>query len=185
MQQADVDRQLIAEYVREPNVSPALDRELRELIRGAFHQPQNAFFELRRYAQEMPRHRYLMRSREGRLVAHLAVHDKLIGVGDREVRIGGMAEVCVHESARGLGLVRQLLARAHQRLLEGGVEFGFLFGDVQIYGSSGYRPISVPIRRFDPLQQRFEVSPSEFALQKPLGARAWPAGPIDLRGPLF
>jgi predicted acetyltransferase len=185
MPRADVDAALLPEYVREPDVSAALDRELCELISGAFNQPHNAFFQVRRYAQEMPRHRYLFRSREGRLVAHLAVHDKVLGVAGTDLPIGGMAEVCVHEAARGRGLVRQLLARAHQELQDRAVEFAFLFGDPKIYGSSGYHGVAAPIRHYDPLTRRFEVAPNPLALVKPLGARAWPEGPIDLRGPLF
>jgi predicted N-acetyltransferase YhbS len=185
MPRADADAAFLPEYVREPDVSPELDRELRELISGAFKQPHNAFFQIRRYAQEMPRHRYLFRSRAGRLVAHLAVHDKRLGVADTSVAIGGIAEVCVHEAARGRGLVRQLLTRAHDELRERAVEFAFLFGDPKIYGSSGYHAVAAPIRSHDPVTGRSVVAPNPLALVKPLGARAWPEGPIDLRGPLF
>ncbi len=173
------------EYVREPAVSPALDRELIELISGCFYQPHDAFFKERRYAQELPLHRYLMRSAEGRLVAHLAVHDKVVSVAGVDVRVGGMAEVCVHESARGRGYVRQLLEQAHQGLVDSGVEFAFLFGDSHVYASSGYGPVSATIRRLNHTTQAFEDSPIPAALVKPLAHRAWPEGPVDLRGPLF
>jgi hypothetical protein len=46
-------------YVREPDVSEQLDRELRELISGCFPQPRTPFFRERRYAHEMPLHRDL------------------------------------------------------------------------------------------------------------------------------
>jgi predicted acetyltransferase len=173
------------EYVREPDVSPALDRELIELISGCFNQPHNAFFKERRYAQEMPLHRYLLRSAAGRLVAHAAVHEKVVAVAEADVRIGGIAEVCVHESARGRGHVRVLLEQVHRGLADRGVEFAFLFGDSAIYASSGYRPIPAAIRRFNPATQSVEVAPNPSALVRPLGDRAWPEGPVDLRGPLF
>ena len=70
MPRADVDAAFFPEYVREPDVSTELDGERRELISGAVNQPHNAFPQIRRYAQEMPRHRYSCRSREGRLIAH-------------------------------------------------------------------------------------------------------------------
>jgi predicted acetyltransferase len=178
------DPSLRLEYVREPDVSSALDRELIELISGCFDQPHNAFFKTRRYAQEMPLHRYLLRS-EGQLVAHLAVHEKMITVAGAELLIGGIAEVCVRASARGRGYLRPLLDRAHRDLLERGIEFAFLFGDSNIYGSSGYRQISAPIRRLNQLTKHYEISPSQFALVKSLAARTWPEGQVDLRGPLF
>jgi len=173
------------EYVREPDVSEVLDRELRELISGAFSQPHNAFFKERRYAQEMPRHRFLFRAGDGRLIAHLAVHEKVISVGGASVAIGGVAEVCVHESARGRGYVRQLLEHAHRELLESDIGFAFLFGDGDIYGSSGYRHVLAPIRRLNHLTNEHETSVRQDALVKPLTEMPWPEGPIDLRGPFF
>jgi predicted acetyltransferase len=183
MTRADVSFRF--EYVREPDVGAELDRELIELISGCFDQPHNAFFRERRYAQEMPLHRYLVRSNAGALVAHLAVHEKVVGVADTDVAIGGMAEVCVHQSERGQGHVRRLLERAHQGLRERGIGFAFLFGDSRIYGSSGYRPIMATIRRLNSETGLFEVAHSPFALVRPLGDRSWPDGPVDLRGPLF
>jgi predicted acetyltransferase len=185
MHRADTEPMFRIEHVREPDVSVGLDRELIELISGCFYQPHNAFFKGRRYAQEMPLHRYLVRSAEGRLVAHLAVHDKTVSVAGADVRVGGVAEVCVHESARGRGHVRLLLSEAHRELVENGVDFAFLFGDSKIYGSSGYRPVSATIRRLNHTTQLFEDTQVRAALVKPLAHRAWPEGPVDLRGPLF
>jgi N-acetylglutamate synthase-like GNAT family acetyltransferase len=179
------DSSLRLEYVREPDVSSSLARELIELISGCFNQPHNAFFRERRYAQEMPLHRYLLRSSSGKLVAHLAAHEKVIGVAGADVAIGGMAEVCVLESERGRGHVRFLLEQAHQGLQERGLEFAFLFGDRHIYASSGYQPVTAPIRHRVTGTERFEARPNPSALVKPLAGRAWPDGPVDLRGPLF
>lgn len=173
------------EYVREPNVSDELDRELRALISSAFFQPHNAFFKERRYAQELPKHRFLARSAEGQLLAHLAVHEKVISVGGADVAIGGMAEVCVHESARGRGYVRLLLEQAHRELVDSDIGFAFLFGDANIYGSSGYRHVLAPIRRLNHVTNEHETSVRQDALVKALTARPWPDGSIDLRGPFF
>jgi aminoglycoside 2'-N-acetyltransferase I len=173
------------EYAREPDVSPELDRELRELISSCFDQPHNAFFRERRYAQEMPAHRFMLRREDGPLVAHLAVHDKLISVAARELPIGGVAEVCVHQSARGQGHLRRLLAHAHEQLAVRGIEYTLLLGEPAVYASSGYQPIGVTIRRFDPKTQSFEHGKLAVALYKSLTKKPWPAGPVDLRGPLF
>ncbi len=179
------DPSLHLEYAREPDVSEALGRELIDLICASFTGPHNAFFKERRYAQEMPLHRYMLRSAEGQLVAHLAVHEKVVTVGGAQVRIGGLAEVCVHESARGRGHVRYLLEQAHAGMRANGIEFAFLFGDSKIYASSGYRPVPAAIRYFDTAQQRFVTAPNPGARVLPLTERAWPEGPVDLCGPLF
>ena len=173
------------EYAREPDVSELLDRELRELISGCFPQPHNAFFRERRYAHELPLHRYMLRGDDARLLAHLAVHEKRVSIGETELMVGGMAEVCVHESQRGQGHARRLLGEAHRGLRERGIEFALLFGEPELYVSSGYLPLLASIRRFDPAAQSFLTAISRVALCKPLTERAWPDGPIDLRGPMF
>lgn len=172
-------------HVREPEVSSELDAELRRLLRACFPQPHNAFFLERRYAHEVPLHRYLVRDTEGRLVAHLGIHDKLLGVGSGEVQVGGMAEVCVDETQRGRGLVKRLLDEAHRALAERGVPFAFLFGEPAIYGSSGYRHLAADVRRFDPAKGATETGPSRVAMYKPLTTQPWPEGVVDLRGPMF
>ena len=176
---------LLVEYAREPEISEQLDRELRELISGCFPQPRNAFFRERRYAHEMPLHRYLMRDGTGRLRGHLAVHEKVIAVAGADLAVGGMAEMCVHESQRGGGRAKELLAHAHRGLQAQGIGFAFLFGEPELFLSSGYRALDAPIRRFNPAEQAFETGPMRVALYKPLTDRAWPEGPIDLRGPTF
>jgi predicted N-acetyltransferase YhbS len=173
------------EYAREPDVSAQLDRELRELISSCFDQAHNAFFRERRYAQEMPTHRFMLRSEGGALVAHLAVHEKRITVAGTELQVGGMAEACVHRSQRGQGHLRRLLSHAHELLFEQGIEHALLLGQPALYASSGYGPLDVSIRRFNHQTQSFEDGKLASALYKPLTDKPWPAGPVDLCGPLF
>ena len=173
------------EYAREPDVSSQLDRELRELISDCFDQPHDAFFRERRYAQEMPMHRFMLRSEGGSLVAHLAVHEKRIAVAGTELQVGGMAEACVHRSQRRQGHLRRLLQHAHEQLVERGIAYALLLGDPALYASSGYLPLDASVRRFNHNTQGFEDSELPAALYKPLTERPWPPGPVDLRGPLF
>ncbi len=173
------------EYAREPNVSAALDRELRELISGCFDRPRQAFFRERRYAQEMPLHRYLLRAPDGRLVAHAAVHEKRVRVGGAELMVGGLAEVCVHASQRRLGHVHRLLNSAHGALIERGIEHALLFGELVVYASLGYRALDVAVRRFDPDTQAHENGEMPDLLHRALTHEPWPAGSIDLLGPVF
>ena len=172
------------EYAREPDVSEQLDRDLRALISGCFNRPEDAFLRDQRWVREMPLHRYLLRD-GGQLVAHAAVHEKLIGVGVGELMVGGMAEVCVLESQRRRGYVLRLLQAAHAGMLERGIHFALLLGDLNVYASSGYRVIEAPIRRLNHHTQTIEVGPMDTALYKPLTDRPWPEGLVDLRGPLF
>lgn len=173
------------EYVREPAVSPELDSELCALISGCFTSPEDAFLKHQRWVHEMPQHRYLLREEGGRLVAHAAVHEKRVGVGEQELLVGGIAEVCVLESQRGRGYVRRLLEAAHAGLLERGIDFALLIGKFDVYRSSGYRRVVAPVRRLNHRTQVIEVSVLDNVLYRQLTEKPWPPGPVDLRGPLF
>jgi predicted N-acetyltransferase YhbS len=173
------------EYAREPDVSGALDAELRELISSCFDQPHNAFFRERRYAQEMPLHRFMGRSEDGVLAAHLAVHEKRVTVAGVGLTVGGMAEVCVRSTQRGQGHMRRLLERAHQQLVENGIEHALLLGEPALYASSGYLPLHATVRRTDPKTRVVQDGVMADLLHKSLANEPWPAGPIDLCGPIF
>ncbi|MEP7050845.1 MAG: GNAT family N-acetyltransferase [Pseudomonadota bacterium] len=173
------------EYVREPDVSAALDGELRALISGSFTSPENAFLKHQRWVREMPLHRYLLRALDGQLVAHAAVHEKRIGIADDELMVGGVAEVCVLETHRRRGYVRRLLEAAHAGMRERSTHFALLMGNLGVYRSSGYRPVTAPVRRLDHRTQAIEFSPLDNVLYRQLTDQPWPEGPVDLRGPLF
>jgi predicted N-acetyltransferase YhbS len=173
------------EYAREPDVSHVLDAELRELISGCFDQPHNAFFRERRYAQEMPLYRFIGRSEDGVLAAHLAVHEKRVTVAGAPLMVGGMAEVCVRSSQRGHGYMHRLLERAHRQLVENGIEHALLFGEPALYASSGYLPLSATVRRVDPKTRTVQDGVMAALLHRSLTDEPWPAGPIDLCGPIF
>jgi|GEM_PF-97012 len=173
------------EYREDRNVNAALDAELRALLSSCFTGEANEVFRHQRFFHEMPAHRWLVRDDEGRLVAHLAVHDKSIGTPAGKVRAGGIAEVCVASTHRGQGLVRQLLAIAHDWMTSQGIAFSTLFGDPRVYFSSGYRKAKNPVRCLDPKTGKRQTKPLDNFLIKPLTSAPWPKGTIDLSGPKF
>jgi len=89
------------------------------------------------------------------------------------------------DQPHGRGHFRGLLADAHEDLAQQGLEYTVLLGEPAVYASSGYRPLDVSICRFDPETQSFEHGVLAVALHKTLTEKPWPAGPVDLRGPLF
>jgi predicted N-acetyltransferase YhbS len=172
------------DYIADSKVDAALDAQLRALLSACFTGPHNERFKTQRYYNEMPQHRWLIRE-PGRVIAHVALHDKIIGTAAGDQRIGGVAEVAVHPDFRGRGLVQQLLAKSHDWLAAQGVPFGFLFGDWAVYKSSGYVPVKNLIRRFVPERSEWVTEPISGAMVKVIGKTPWPDGEIDLRGPTF
>lgn len=172
------------EYLSDTAVDDAMDAKLRALLSTCFTKPQDKVFGTRRYFTEPPAHRWIIRDENGDPVAHVAVHDKRVVSGGRSYRIAGIAEVCVHPKARGLGFVRNILGHIHAWAAGEGFEFAVLFGDPRVYGSSGYREVGnlfhdgmaadgTPVRKQVP------------AMAHPLGAHPWPSGEVYLPGPVF
>jgi GNAT superfamily N-acetyltransferase len=164
------------------DISEREDHELRRLLLGGF--PYETVLLTRRYIHEAPGHRWLAYTGAGELAAHAGVHDKVISVGGREVRIGGVAEVCVAHHFRGRGLVRRMLEEAHAWMQGEGIPFAMLFGQPRIYGSSGYVVIGngiVAESSLVHLLNPFKGKP----MVHPIGGERWLEGVVDLRGPTF
>ncbi|MCJ2376787.1 GNAT family N-acetyltransferase [Vibrio sp. ZSDZ34] len=126
-------------YIKDSDVDETLDSQLKALLSQCFTKPEEARFKTQRYYNEMPKHRWFIEDIEqGILVAHLAIHEKIVIEGDTAYPIGGVAEVCVHPDYRGLGYVNQLVESAHKWMKQQRFEFSMLFGSDEIYRSSGY-----------------------------------------------
>lgn len=159
-----------------------LDAQLRNLLMLCF--PHEPLFRTRRFFRERPTQRWFIRNGEG-MAAHLCIHRKVIKCAAGSMLIGGVAEVCVHPEFRGRGLVREILNEAHGWMRGYQYEFGMLFGNTNVYASSGYMPILNSIRHYDMSEQCWKVETFEHAMFRPLGQRKWPDGEIGLGGPTF
>lgn len=164
---------LIPFYLPDEQVDETLDAELRTLLSLCFGKE----FEHKRYAYEMPPHRWLVRDK-GVLVAHVAVHDKTFQSGEKRVPFLGVAEVCVAPNYRGRGLVKIMLRHAEARL--GSVPFAVLLGDPEVYGSSGYRTVGNVYFPHEGTGQ-----PNTGVMVKALRSQLWLAGKVTIEGPPF
>jgi GNAT superfamily N-acetyltransferase len=173
------------EYVSDDNVTVEDDGRIRELLSSCFKGPHDGVFRHQRYFLEPPQHRWVMRDDDHGIIAHLAVHDKIIGSVKGELHIGGVAEVCTRLDFRRRGYAKALLDNAHAWMRENEFAFAMLFGAVHHYQSSGYRNVSNLIRYWEPKQQEWVITPVEYVMICPLSDRSWPDGTIDLRGPCF
>ncbi|MEX2445234.1 MAG: GNAT family N-acetyltransferase [Alkalispirochaeta sp.] len=191
------------QQIADQDVSDSLDRELRSLLSTCFTRPQDDVFRDRRYWKEPPVHRWIMRDAGGDMIAHVAAHDKTFavfpGAGDvsseehafpEELRVAGIAEVCVHPAARGMGHVREILGVAHTVLGRMGFHFSALFGNPEVYRSSGYLLVDNLVRFHDDTEgieqtMRFDGRQGGAFLRRSLSRSEWPQGVIDIRGPKF
>lgn len=179
------NKPLCVEYLVDDDVDDALDRQLRTLLVTCFTKPGDEVFGEHRYYREMPQHRWLVRDAAGAPIAHMAVHDKKIGTSAGQLPIAGVADVCVHPEYRGQGLVKRMLAVAHAWMARWDYAFAVLFGNPAVYSSSGYRLIFNELRMTDPATGEVIIETKANAMMRPVNRSDWPAGQIDLHGPMF
>lgn len=169
------------EYMKDDMVDEETDRQLRALLSTCFVREHDAMFAHQRFCREMPQHRWMIRE-PGRIIAHVALHEKKIWSYDAEFEIGGIAEVCVHPEHRGKGLVKKMLAETHAWLRACGVPFAVLFGAEKVYSSSGYFVVHNVYTGGTAAETR---QLSDHAMAAELLGVKWPAGDMDLRGSSF
>jgi GNAT superfamily N-acetyltransferase len=167
-------------------VDATLDRELRTLLSTCFTKPQDHVFKVRRYFNEPPSRRWVIREESGPLAAHLAVHDKRLLLADgRSFRIGGIAEVCVHPAYQGRGYAKLLLAAARDWMIREGFLFSVLNGDPSYYSSSAYRPADNLYQESKDASGVTRRVKSTSALVATLSSLAWPEDEVCIPGPNF
>ncbi|WP_413699542.1 GNAT family N-acetyltransferase [Psychromonas sp. KJ10-10] len=165
------------QYLRDADVTDALDQKIRDLLSSCFVQNQDAeIFKRQRCYYEMPAHRYLL-WQEDRLIAHIAVHDKNILINDIEHSICGIAEVCVDAQFRKQGLVKAILNKVHQDRKANGDAYAVLFGDTEVYASSGYSLVN----NLKALNHSKEWAVTGHTLVHAL-TKSWPTSSVKLIG---
>ena len=169
-------------YLPDHRVDASLDLELRGLLSVCFTKPQDVVFRERRYFHEQPAHRWLARDPEGRLVGHIAVHEKRVESAEGVFRAGGVAEVCVHPDARGQNLAMRLLEVVHAGMAERGFAYSMLFGDRSIYEACGYFK---PGNAFTGPGPDGAWVPAPDLKVKLTSGHAWPTGEVRVPGPTF
>lgn len=167
-------------YLSDVDVDAALDKEIRDLLTACFTKPQDVVFKTRRYFREPYPHRWIIRDANGRMVAHVGLHEKMVVSAGRTYRIGGIAEVCVHPQVRGRGYVRHMLRLIDEWQVRQGLVFSMLFGDPKVYGSSGYREVGNLV--YGGEEQSWTPVP---VMVKVLSKFPWPADQVKLYGLKF
>jgi GNAT superfamily N-acetyltransferase len=117
------------------------------------------------------------------LIGCLGILRRTVAVGERDIRVGGIAGVITHSEWRRRGVTSALLKEAvgfigHHL----GCEFGLLLCRkeiVSVYAQGGWRRVDGPTRFSQPSGK--QTYPGATMIYQCTG-RPWPPGPIDLCG---
>ncbi|MEE4360672.1 MAG: GNAT family N-acetyltransferase [Pseudomonadales bacterium] len=173
-------------WVDEPDVTSQEDAALRALLAACF--PDFDVFRTRRYYKQLPRQRVLAWE-DGSLVGQVAIEHRVIGCEDGPAEIFGVIDLAVAAEQRGRGIGGALLTRVEERACARAIPFLLLFADdARLYEACGFACQRNPLRWMKVHEHRtlgIGEGRVDELMVKSLGARAWPAGPVDLLGYLF
>ena len=79
---------------------------------------------------------------DGKLVSAVTCYSRPSFIAGRAAKTCCLGSVCTHPAYRRRGLLRQVLAEAAEWMAGQGVPWSFLYGDQNIYGGSGWLPLT-------------------------------------------
>jgi predicted N-acetyltransferase YhbS len=174
----------------EKDMTPELDREIRRLQQEAF--PRTVEFAQQRWWHTPPSDDELWFNarHEGRLVGSVRLVRRTVRTPDGQRTVGGIANVCSHPQARGLGAAKACMTAAQEYIAGSGqIDFGVLFcgdGVRPFYEKLGWKAVDNEVLVGDPPVRHKYNDPDHhgFIMVYP-GRRCmsqWPAGTVNLDG---
>ena len=97
------------------------------------------------YYHRHPHHMRILARRDGRIVGHMALTLRGIGIDGIHHPFVGIADVAVAPEAQGRGIGRGLTAAARDWMAGTGFELALLFGTSGLYRHAGFCPVTNPI----------------------------------------
>ncbi|MHB9126246.1 MAG: GNAT family N-acetyltransferase [Armatimonadota bacterium] len=170
--------------LREEDIDQELDNAIKTGLCTCF--PHDAVFAETRYRNgNIPVYSAIMEDGE-KIAAHLSVMDRTIKVGEKEVKVAGLANVYVMPEYRGQGLSDQLSQAAMAEAVNYQLDFGLLFCQKKhqvVYARSGWQTLADrQIVWFDADGKEASLPEYGAVMYHPLLQTEFPEGPIHLLG---
>lgn len=179
-----INKNLQFKLIKDKDVDEKLDKAIRDLLVVCF--PESAhIFKIHRHYQEPPDFRWCVFNSDNELVAHTSLHLKSIKTNSGDFQTGGIAEVCVAPEYRGLGLLKTLMKKCDDFLMQKSIPFALLFGKTIFYSSSGFISAKNKIRYYNTNTNNWTIEELDSTQYKELGEIKWPDGIIDIGCPIF
>lgn len=170
--------------IDEADISPELDREIRDLLCVAFPGDRKHYLTIRSWHGVSPAHTVII-ERDGAVIAHVGVVDRTVDIGGTKVRVMGIQNAFVVPGQRGKGLAEKAFRHAAAEIGARGFDLGILFCVPElerVYGAWGWkrfageRVVRVEEGAESPLPSK------NIAMYLPLRLSALPEGRINLCG---
>lgn len=148
------------------------------------------FFEGRTFFKQLPHFR-LIAEEQDEIIGQAGVDHRMIKVGDQNLRVFGMIDVCVAEAHRNRGIAGAMLQKAEELAKRADVDFMVLIADKGgLYLKHGFRHVSPAPGKWMAIHElasimMLEKDLPEYFMIKPVGDKTWAEGQIDMMGYLF
>ncbi len=170
--------------IDECDIDEKLDEAIRIALALCYPHRRETFSKERRWRGNTPLLNAVVR--DGEIVCgYVAVVDRTIRVGDKDVRAAGVGMVGVAPAFRGRKLIDSALSAAMAEAQERKFDFGLLFTHRPtngIYARNGW--IELPGRKVVRLEggEKIEMPPENVVMYYPLTKKDFPSGDIHLLG---
>lgn len=178
---------LTPRIVDETAMTAGLDQAIRSGLCRCFAKDAAVFSQTRAWHGSAPAFSAIIEVGQA-VIAHVGVVDRVISIGGRSFRVGGVQNVFVASEYRGRGLSNVVMTAAMQQAAGRGLDMGLLFCQPKIqsvYDRGGWQLLSGrTIYRVDEHGTELPLPASNVAMYFPLksGLAALPDGDVHLQG---
>jgi predicted N-acetyltransferase YhbS len=176
--------EFVLEVIPEADITPDTDAAIRALLCVCFPQDEPAFSQSRSWHASDPSFSVVGRLHQ-RIVAHVGIVVRTIRVGQREVAVAGVQNLCVSPTHRGRGLAQAAMAHALDHARRRGLRFGLLFCVPELvpyYESAGWSRSDATITMLDETGQDSPLPEPNIGMHIAFGDESFPRGDIHLAG---
>ena len=172
--------------IREEDIPPDLDKAIRDLLVVCFPADRE-YYQRQSWWHCVPFYRVLGKDFRGSVVAHAAIVERTVNVGEdlSKVRVAGVQSFCVSQDHRGAGISNRIMSMAMEEASRLRFDAGLLFCTeelVAIYGRMGWRKLHSDVFMLDEEKGKVQIPAKNITMFYPLGKRQFPPGDIDLAG---
>jgi len=171
--------------VKEQDIDAKLDEAIRRSLCICFPDDREIFEKTRAWHGSVPAWSVLI-EHEGLVVAHVAVIDRTILVGDQALRVAGVGNVFTLPEYRGKGLYFKVMKTAMAGARDQGLDCGLLFCAPRIekvYAFIGWRTLhDVQVVRIDESGREAPIPDKNITMFLPLNRSEFPPGRVHLQG---
>lgn len=176
---------MLITIIPEHEMDATTDSKIREGLCECFPDDVSVFSTTRAWHGSSP-HWTIIAEQEGEVAAHCAIVDRVIAVGNQNIRVAGIQNVFVRPNFRGAGLCNQIMSAATTHSLQQHFDCGLLFCIPcieSIYTQCGWRSLGTrDVIRIDSNGSEVQIAEKNIAMYIPLNRPDFPDGLIHLKG---